>query len=234
METADASLRWTRAAALAVVALLVAVWAHAGAGGRLPSAPVLVAVAVGLAVLAQPLLARPASALRVVLLTVGGQTLAHVALSLTAGHRGDPTHAAGHLAAPGPVYAPAPLALDGQGRRVGSLLDHARATPGIGDGGLTVPDPVAYLLGDLSAAGAPMVLAHLAAAALVGAWLAGGEQALWTLLTLAWRAWSLPFATVVPTTAPRRAATPVVVRPLRCRVGAGSVVRRGPPLLLAA
>ncbi len=233
METADAWLRWTRAAALAVVALLVAVWAHAGAGGRLPSAPVLLVVAISLAVLAQPLLARPASALRVVLLTVGGQALAHVVLSLTAGHRGDPVRAAGHVA-PGPVPAPVPLAVDGQGRRVGSLVDHARGTAGVGDGGLSVPDPVGYLLGDLSAAGAPMLLAHLAAAALVGAWLAGGERALWTLLTLVWRAWSWHVPTVVPSTALRRAATPVLVRPLRCRVASGGVVRRGPPLLLAA
>lgn len=236
METADAWLRWTRAAALASVASLVAVWAHVAADGRLPSAPVLLVITAAMALAAQPLLARPASALRVVLLTVGGQAAAHAALSLTAGHRGDAATTATTPALPTPVPATVPLALDEHGRRVGSLLDHARPTAGVGDGGLSVPDPVSYLVGDLTAAGAPMLLTHLAAAVVVGGWLAVGERAVWTLLSLVWRALALPDPVLPAALAlpRRRPSAPVVVRPLRVRVAAGSVVRRGPPLLLAA
>lgn len=232
MVTADPWLRWTRAAALATVASLVAVWAHVGADGRLPSAPVLLAIAAALTVAARPLLARPSSSLRVVLMTVGGQAVAHAALSLAAGHHGDPAPAA---PAP-PPPTPVPLALDEHGRRVGSLLDHARPAAGVGDGGLSVPDPVAHLVGDLSAAGAPMLAAHLAAAVVVGVWLAVGERALWTLLSLVWRALSLP-APVLPVPsllAGRRAGAPAALAPVRLRLAVGSVVRRGPPLLLAA
>lgn len=237
MDTADAWLRWTRAAALASVASLVAVWAHVAADGRLPSAPALLVITAAMAAAAQPLLARPASALRVVLLTVGGQAVAHAALSLTAGHRGD-AGAPGSVAPAGPTPVPAtvPLAVDEHGRRVGSLLDHARPAAGVGDGGLHVPDPVSHLVGDLTAAGAPMLLAHLAAATVVGGWLAVGERAVWTLLSLVWSALALPDAMLpAPIVLPRRhPAAPVVVRPVRLRVAAGSVVRRGPPLLLAA
>ena len=199
METADAWLRWTRASALAVVASLVAVWAHAGGGGHLPPAHVLLAVVGALTLAAAPLLARPASAVRVVVLTVGGQALAHAALSLLGGHHGHPSH---------------------------GVAGSATAPP--------ATDPVAYLLGDLATAGAPMLLSHLAAAAAVGAWLAGGERAVWTLLTLAWRALALCRPVLPATAVLRRAATPVAVPTLLVRVATGSVVRRGPPLLLPA
>ena len=212
---ADAWLRWTRAAALATVAVLVAVWAHVGADGRLPSAPVLLLVAAAMTVVVQPLLARPASAARVLLLTVGGQAAAHVALSLAAGHRGD----AARSAHPADGHATSPHHEGGA---------HA-------DSGPTILEPVVHLVEDLASAGLPMLLAHLAAAALVGAWLAAGERAVWTLLTLAWRALALVLGVVRPSPAPRRPAAAVAVAPrLMSRVTAGSVVRRGPPSLLAA
>lgn len=222
METADAWLRWTRAAALASVASLVAVWAHVGADGRLPSASVLLLVTAALTVAAGPLLAGPASALRVVLLTVGGQALAHAALSLSAGHRGDgrsldrahPTH-------PGRSHDHATGPDSGPGSAVHPVADRAL-------------ESLAHVVADVTSAGAPMLLTHLAAAVLVGGWLAAGERAVWTMLTLAWRAIELLVAPVKPWPAPRPAPAAVEVAPLLRRVTAGSVVRRGPPLLLAA
>lgn len=216
MDTAaDAWLRWTRAGALATVAVLVAVWAHVGADGRLPSAPALLLVVAAMTAAVQPLLARPASAARVVLLTVGGQAAAHVALSLSAGHRGD--------------AAPSPHGPDVHATAASHAAD---AHP---DSGLAALEPLSHLVDDLAAAGLPMVLTHLAAAALVGAWLAAGERAVWTLLTLAWRALALVVGVVHLCPTPRQAAAPVAVAPrLMSRVTAGSVVRRGPPSLLAA
>src|ERR1700754_1831549 len=86
----DPVVLWARAALLAFLACCLGVVGHVTADGLLPG-PVWLGVLLLVAVvLCVPLLSRPASSLRIVLLLVGGQTLVHLFLSIAAGHRGDP------------------------------------------------------------------------------------------------------------------------------------------------
>ena len=106
-ETAGAALVWLRALVLAALALVAGSVAHVGAHGALPAPVVLVALlALGTTGVA-PLLRRPASTARVVLLLVVGQAAVHAALTALGGHRDDeplahPVHGPalwlGHLA----------------------------------------------------------------------------------------------------------------------------------------
>jgi hypothetical protein len=231
--TAKGALLWSRATLVAFVALATGAVGHVSAGGLLPSPLVLLGL-VGFAVpWCAALLTRPATTRRLVLVLMAGQTVVHVLLSATAGHRGDPDPATstGHRS------AEAVLPLEG-GRRVGSLLDGYEAT-GHGGGAVEPALPVGSLLGEISSH-APMMVAHLVAAALVGAWLAVGEHSLWALLALATRvllgpvlaalAWLRLPALVVPSPCP---ADPVRPRPSRLLL-ARTFSRRGPPALLAA
>ncbi|MFC6343996.1 hypothetical protein ACFP8W_18600, partial [Nocardioides hankookensis] len=95
--------------------------------------------------------------------------------------------------------------------------------------------PVGHLISDLSAH-APMMVAHLVVAALVGLWLAYGERCLWTILALTGRrilaaAWAIQPVVA----APRLTLLDSVLAP----AGPRSVwlvrpdSRRGPPLLAA-
>ena len=221
------SLLWWRAGIVSAMTFLVGAVGHVSTGGRLPPWFALTAMlAVGTAISAV-VLTHPASARRIVALVVLGQTACHGLLSVTAGHAGDAV--AVTAAAP---TSPGSLPVRG-GARVGSLQDHYEAmlrAPSAGPA-LTMPDPVAVL------DHLPMFLAHMLAAVLVGLWLAAGERALWSLLTLVFAA--VVALVIVPP------AVPVVARrraPLRRRpatlpslahVGR-TVVRRGPPALLAA
>jgi hypothetical protein len=220
------SLLWWRAGIVSAMTFLVGAAGHVSTGGRLPSWFALAAMfGVGTAISAV-VLARPASAQRIVALVVVGQTACHGLLSLTAGHAGDVV--AGTAA---PTSAGALPVSDGA--RVGSLQDHYEAMVGTPSAGsaLTLPDPVA-LLDHL-----PMFVAHTLAAVLVGLWLAAGERALWSLLALVFTA--TVALLLVPAAVPagarrhspirRRAAT----LPSLAHVGR-TVVRRGPPALLAA
>jgi len=78
---------------------------------------------------------------------------------------------------------------------------------------------------------------HLSAAALVGLWLAVGEQALWTVVVLT-GAVMVALVVTPPLALPRRprvvAAARRTGRPVVLRALERSVVRRGPPSLLAA
>ena len=229
------SLRWPRALALAAVATTTGVAAHGYADGLLPSVPVLVAILAICTAGVATLLGGPASTLRVVLLTVGGQTFIHAALTMTAGHAGDPPAAATRPPAPTlPVDA-------GAGRRTGSLLDQYTAAQPATDTELVLPAGVRHLVADMTGAHAPMMVVHLLAAALVGLWLAVGEQALWALVALAAGAavprLGLLLAAVLarpalPRPVPVAASRPPV--PPRPTVLARCVARRGPPALLAA
>ncbi len=84
-----------------------------------------------------------------------------------------------------------------------------------------------------------MFLAHAAAGVLVGLWLAVGERAVWSLLALAVRTVLGSLVVVLLPLTPARRLRPAVahLHPLHRttleRVD-GSVVRRGPPALLAA
>ena len=229
------SLRWPRALALAAVATATGVAAHGYADGLLPSVPVLVAILALCTAGVAALLGGPASTLRVVLLTVGGQTFIHAALTMTAGHAGDHRRAT-----PVRIAPPAPVDT-GNGRRTGSLLDQYTAAQPAADTELVLPAGVRHLVADLTGAHAPMMVVHLVAAALVGLWLAVGEQALWALVALAAGAvvprLGLLLAAVLarpglPRTLPVAALRPP--NPPRLTILARCVVRRGPPALLAA
>lgn len=222
----DAAVLWWRALLLGVVTLFLGVAGHVTADGLLPGPLALTALFAGVVLLSAPMLARQVSAVRMVALLVGGQTVIHLVLSLAAGHRGDPTAA---TTSPGAPLGALPVV---DGRRVGSLQDAYDGAAG--HGGLAPAVPVGPLVDDL-AAHAPMMAAHLAAAALVGLWLAHGERCLFTLLALTGRrvlaAWALAPVAVLPRVAPFDIA--------RTLAGPRSVwlvrpdSRRGPPLLAA-
>jgi hypothetical protein len=100
-------------------------------------------------------------------------------LTALAGHGGD-------SGAPGSVSVPVhhPVVPVSSGHRSGTFMDQVVPVPaGGGHLSLTVPDWVQHLVEDLTGMHAVMALAHLAAAAVVGLWLAAGERALWSLLT---------------------------------------------------
>lgn len=228
----DALLLWGRAGVLTGFTFLVGALGHVTGGGLVPGLPGLGLLLVVGTALAATFLTRPASTRLLVSLVVGGQVLVHGALSLTAGHGAG--HEAGHGAAAPSTPAPLPGSLPtGSGRRVGSLQDHYEATVAVPPAtGLTVPDP-ASLLEHL-----PMFLAHAAAGVLVGLWLAAGERAVWTLLGLAVRTVLAPLVVLLPLTPARRPRPAVAhlhpLHPTTLDRVAGSVVRRGPPALLAA
>ncbi len=175
------SLVLLRAAVVAALALMLGALAHVSVDGLLPSRPALVFLYLLCLAAAVPLLTRPASRLRVLAVLAGGQTLIHVGLTLTAGHRGDP------VAAP-PVDVPA---LSDQSRK-GSLVDQyealqariaASATGGT-PGAAADAGPLAHLWDHLAEQSPWMLLLHTVAVLAVGLWLAAGESALWSLLVL--------------------------------------------------
>ncbi len=220
-------LVWLRAAMVGSMVVLFGVVGHVSADGLLPGTiamTLLLAVSVTLAGL---LLVRPASTTRLVAMLVAGQFLVHVVLSSTAGHRGEARliGAASHLPA-----APATLP-SVNGHRVGSLFEahqlaqttHTSSPPSL---------PIGPLIDDL-AAHAPLMTAHLAAAALVGLWLALGERTLWALIALTGR--QLLAVTAMPALVP----LPGTPRMTRHTAGAASALHslwhpsptteRGPP-----
>lgn len=223
----DAVVLWGRAALLGALAFLLGVVGHVTADGLLPGALALGALLGASVLLSAPMLARQASSLRLAGLLVGGQTVIHLVLTVTAGHVGD--RAAG--ATPRGPLAALPVV---DGHRVGSLQD---AYDGAGhQGGALAPAvPLGHLVDDL-AAHAPMMAAHLAAAALLGLWLGYGERCLFTLIALAGRR----ILAAVPAPAPVATAPRLTsVDADRAPSGPRSVwlvrpdSRRGPPLLAA-
>jgi hypothetical protein len=180
--TAGVALRWTRAGLLSAVAMVSGVVAHESANGILPGPVALAVLFVVCTALAATQLGRPASTLRVVVLVMAGQTFVHGTLTALSGHRGDPPL---KRVAAAPSFTPAVGLPTGPGRR-GSYfqLAYAQQHPGSGHVALTIPAPVQHLMADMTGAHATMALAHLAAAAVVGLWLAVGERALWAIVAL--------------------------------------------------
>ena len=197
------------------------------ADGLLPGTAFLVVLFAFIVLAGLPMLARPASRLRLLALLVGGQTFIHLCLTLTAGHavtRGRP-----RSTAPRDTGLTQLPVVDG--RRVGSFQD---AFVGTSAQPATTPTlPIHHLVADLSAH-APMMAAHLAAAALVALWLAYGERCLFSVLALTAR---LLLALVRPALAVdvpvvlRTSLTTVAATPVRHFLVGRSVSRRGPPLL---
>jgi hypothetical protein len=214
----DAALLWSRALCVGVLAFVLGVAGHVMADGLLPGPTLLVALGALSVLVSAPLLSRPASGVRLAGLLVAGQTAIHVALTATAGHRGDPV-----TATPAPrAQALLPVV---DGRRVGSLQDAYQA----GQPPMSIQLPTGHLVADLQAH-APMMAAHLAVAALVGLWLAYGERALWTLVALLGRRLLLAWRPVA--VEPRPAPTPAwrALPPARSHTR-DPHPHRGPPLL---
>jgi hypothetical protein len=164
---AGRGLRWSRACVLAVVAVTTSATAHAVAGGRLPQLWTLVLAGAVIAAVAEPLLRRPASTRRVLVLLAGAEACSHLLLTASAGF--GPGHPR-----PGPMAAIPGMA----------GMEHLTGTPAMG-AGVSTGGPLAAL--GLSGQDVLMTDAHLAAVVLIGFWLAAGEHALWTLLSLTLR-----------------------------------------------
>ena len=210
-------LRWARALLLAVVALAAGAVAHATAGGLMPGPGVMLILLLIGTMAAAALLGRPASTRKVVLLVMSGQASVHLALTALAGHAGD-------------VRPSAPaLLLPASGRKGASLYDQMMPTTPRAQ--LRTPDWVLHLVDDLTGPHAVMAIAHLAAAALVGLWLAAGEQALWSVVLLAVRPVA-PEAAVVPFLPRLPVARRAVAHPRSPWLGA-QPRRRGPPYSFA-
>lgn len=229
----DPGVLVARAGLLANLSVFLGVAGHVSAGGLLPGPLVLVLIATFAVVPCIALLRRPAGPLRIVLLLMGGQTGVHVALTLTAGHVGDPARSPAAVAGRSPLSLPTV-----DGHRVGSLQDAYQSSI-VGSHGVSPTLPVGHLLDDVHSH-APMMAAHLLVAALLGLWLAVGERALWTLLALAAAFAVAPLRLV---SALVGVGAPVVVRlfsrvhsdpPPRTEILCRTLSRRGPPHLLAA
>ena len=219
----DPVVIWARAALLTAVTLFLGVAAHVTADGLLPSAAWLVVLALLGVVPCAALLARPASTLRIVVLLAGGQALVHLALTVTAGH-------AGHAVTGHTHPAGTPAHVDGTGSAL-QTLQLGRSAPTTG--GLAAGDLVQHLVDH-----APMMAAHVLAAALVGLWLAVGERALWTLVALAGALALRPLLLIGALVRATRPAAVVAVlahpeprAPAHRLLLARCFVRRGPPLL---
>ena len=204
----DPAVLWARAALLGSVVCVLGVAGHVTADGELPG-PVWLVLLLAVSVsLCAPLLARPASTLRVVVLLVVGQALAHAFLGVTSG--------------------------TGAGHRAGSLQQHVDAGMAGGPDG---PALDAARVAGADSAPHPVLGVHLLVAVAVGLGLALVERALWTLAALLRPlliAWALVHLRVVVPVRDlvRLPATPPALRSSQ-RI-ARCVVRRGPPLLAAA
>jgi len=178
---ATPALLWSRAALLATVVVVVSAVGHVSADGRLPGPSSLAALLVATTVVSARFLTRQASTLRLVALLVGGQSAIHAALTAMAGH-GPP---------PRPTGPAASFVFEGtRTERTGSYFDQVaamQASSAVEPGAAAGPDVAAgisHLVEHLSTQNPAMVLAHLLAVVLLGAWLAVGERALWTVLML--------------------------------------------------
>lgn len=223
----DSYVLWLRALLVAGVAFFIGVAGHVTAEGLLPG-PVTLAVLFAFAVLlSAPLLSRPASRLRLVVMTVGGQALLHLTLSVSGGHVGERSAGAAGIAPRTTTLSELPVV---NGQRHGSLLDAYAA--GAGASPAPAPAlPVGHVLNDLTSH-APMMLAHLVVAAVVGLWLARGERCLWTVLALTGRRLVLvPVFTPPALSRARRLPAAEAALPLlRSRWLSQPLSRRGPPL----
>ncbi len=233
-------MRWVRALVVGGVAFVAGVVAHLSSHGHVPSIRSMVVLLLLVSAGTACFLGRPASTRRVVVLLMAGQTFIHAGLTALAGHAGDPAV----RVATTPLAQPDPRTLE----RTGSLFDqYAAAVPqGAESAQPVLPAWVQHLAADMTGPHAVMALAHLAAAAVVGLWLAAGERALWTLLTLAAstlaealtvlvalvRAGALVVSPALPA-AQRRTVRAEAARPL-VQALATVVARRGPPVAVGA
>lgn len=195
-------LLWSRALIVGLLTTGLGAAGHVAADGLLPGVGTLTTLVVVMVAASALVLLRPASGARLTMTLAVGQAVVHLVLTAAAGHRGSAT-----------------------------MPDHSSHLQMATDGGQSSGVLVGQLLTHVTAH-APMMLAHMAAAALVGLWLARGESALWTLIALASRriVAALPALAVVDPL-PGQLTTPAP-RPVgpRSPWQAHPHARRGPPL----
>jgi len=209
---------WARACMVSGVATALGTAAHTTAGGLLPSPIIVAAVFVTLLVIGAAALTAPASYVRILALVGGGQAAVHLVLTMTAGH----------VAPHAPTATrPSPGALR---TRSGGVRDQLAVVPDPDRATTTAAPGLQHLLDHLGGTDAPMMAAHLAAAAGVAWWLWRGEQSAWALLALLW-GWvivhtaSPVHCTARATVLVRRSADRARGR----RESISSISRRGPP-----
>jgi hypothetical protein len=215
--TSDAVLRGMRVLTLPSVLFATALAGHVAGDGAMPAGWVLVALFVLTVVAVAPFVGAALSLARVVALLVGGQGVLHAVLQLL-GTAVTATSTMYGEGTGGPMSSP-----------TGShLMMHTDAAASDG-----------FVLSLMSGGHLVMLLAHLAAAVVVGAWLAAGERALWMLLALTARPLVDAWGTIV---AVARGAGAIVVGCPRLQTGwglrrlahswvwtAGVISLRGPP-----
>lgn len=190
-------LLWSRAALLAVVIVAVSAIGHVSADGLLPGPLALLTLLVATTAVSARFLTRQASTPRLVALLVGGQVVIHGVLTLLAGHASGAVPGAGSASA-GAAASVAGGSGSGSGfvfdgrhvERTGSYFDQVTAmqpaaVPTAPSGSAAGHgSALSHLVEHLGNQSLAMMLAHLAVVALLGVWLAVGERALWTVLTL--------------------------------------------------
>jgi hypothetical protein len=221
--TSDAVLRWGRALTLPSVLFFSALAGHAAGGGVAPSGSALAPLFVLTVAAVVPFARSPIRPAAVVALLVGGQGLLHAAFQLLSETAGTATTVmcGGDMGAA--VSSPSSCHL----MTHTGAASHGLATPLINGGHIA------------------MLLGHLAAAVVVGVWLAAGERALWMVLVLAARPAVVAWRTV--TVVVHGGAGSMIDSHLRLQLGwdlpcaarrlvwaAGAVSRRGPPGACAA
>jgi hypothetical protein len=184
---ATPALLWSRATLLAAVVVVVSSLGHVWADGLLPGPVAMAGLLIAAVLVSARFLTRQASTPRLVGLLVAGQAAIHGALSLLAGH--GVGHGVGHADAQEAAVSGARFVFDGrQVERTGSYFDQVEAMQSAAPGAAAAAPGQAgwaHLADHLATQSVPMLLAHLAAVVLLAVWLAHGERALWTVLTLA-------------------------------------------------
>jgi hypothetical protein len=212
--TSNAVPRWARSLTLPSVLFISALAGHTAVGGVTPASPVLAFLFVITVAVVVPLVGALISPARIVALLIVGEGLLHIALELLG--RSTVMSAMNDTAA---VSSPTSC--------------HLMMQP-------TSAEPFSSGMSLMSDGHVIMLLAHVAAAAAVGMWLAGGERVFWNVLRLAARPVVEAWQTVVAVL--RGAVGTMITTHPRPRLywdqrrtvcgllwAAGAVSRRGPP-----
>jgi hypothetical protein len=165
--TSDAVLRWVRALILPSVLFTSGLAGHIAAGGVTPAASALVPLFVLIVLALAAFATGPISPARAVVLMLGGQGLLHAAFQLFGG-----------------TAATAAMSMCG----MASGVDPASSSTGshlMTHSGASASHGLAISL--VSGGHLMMLFGHLAAAVVVGVWLAAGERAFGTVLAIAAR-----------------------------------------------
>ena len=220
----DAVWRWLRAVTLPSILFTSGLVSHMAAGGAIPVAPVLVPLFALTAVAAAPFARAAITPAQAVALLVGGQGLLHGAFHMLGDSAVTVTTTRCHEAIDAAGSSPT-----GVHPMSSHLMTQAGAAASPG-----------FAVSPMSGGHMVMPLAHLAAVVVVGAWLAAGERAFWTLLIFAARPVADAWRTVRDTANDHLRAV-VVCSPLQTRgaprrhatrssvLSTSAVSRRGPP-----